>query len=75
MDEHQVELIADEGIHTLVDEGVWAEAVAALTSGLRANRPVDGFEKAIALCGQVLAEHFPPRADNPNELPDHLILL
>ncbi|PZU73410.1 MAG: hypothetical protein DI531_10160 [Brevundimonas sp.] len=75
LDEHQVELIADQGIHALVQEGVWAEAVAALTAGLRADRAVAGFEKAIGLSGQVLAEHFPPRADNPNELPDHLILL
>ena len=43
--------------------------------GLRADRPVDGFTAAIGLCGVVLARHFPPRADNRNELPDHLILL
>lgn len=75
LEEHQVELIADEGIHTLVDEDVWADAVAALTRGLRADNPVQGFETAIGLCGEVLAAHFPPRADNPNELPDHLVLL
>ncbi|MDQ1153811.1 TPM domain-containing protein [Brevundimonas sp. SORGH_AS_0993] len=75
LDEHQVELIADEGIHALVQDSVWAEAVGALSTGLRAGRAAEGFEKAIGLCGQVLARHFPPRADNPNELPDHLILL
>ena len=41
-DEHQVELIADEGIYAKVDEDAWAQAVAALTSELRADRPVDG---------------------------------
>jgi putative membrane protein len=75
LDEHQVELIADESIHAKVEENAWAQAVAALTRELRADRPVEGFSAAIALCGQVLAQHFPPRADNPNELPDHLILL
>ncbi|MBU1270999.1 MAG: TPM domain-containing protein [Alphaproteobacteria bacterium] len=73
--EHQVELIADELIHEKVDEGVWADAVAALTRQLKAGRPVAGFEAAIDQCGRVLAAHFPPRADNPNELPDHLVLL
>ena len=34
----------------------------------------DGFAAAVGLCGEVLARHFPPRADNRNELPDHLIL-
>lgn len=73
--EHQVELIADELIHQKVEEGVWAEAVAVLTRQLRAGRPVAGFEAAVAKCGEVLAAHFPPRGDNPNELPDRLILL
>nr|WP_299171455.1 TPM domain-containing protein [uncultured Brevundimonas sp.] len=73
--EHQVELIADESIHAQVEEAVWADAVAALTRGLKSGRPVAGFEAAIEHCGRVLAAHFPPRSDNPNELPDHLILL
>lgn len=75
LDDHQVELIADEGIHAKVEEDAWAKAVAALTRELRADHPVEGFSAAIGLCGQVLAQHFPPRPDNPNELPDHLILL
>ncbi|VXB45020.1 TPM domain-containing protein [Brevundimonas sp. G8] len=75
LDEQQVELIADEGIYAKVDEDAWAQAVAVLTRELRADRPVEGFAAAIDLCGQVLARHFPPRPDNPNELPDHLILL
>jgi len=75
LDDHQVELVADESIHSRVDRTVWAEAVAALVREMKADRPVAGFEAAIALCGAVLAEHFPPRPDNPNELPDHLVLL
>ena len=73
--ENQVELIADELIHQKVDEGVWAETVAVLTRELKAGRPVASFQAAVERCGQVLAAHFPPRATNPNELPDHLILL
>jgi uncharacterized membrane protein len=26
-------------------------------------------------CGEILAEHVPPRADNPNELADRLVIL
>ena len=59
----------------LVDQVVWADAVASLTREMKADRPVAGFEQAIDQCGRVLAEHFPPRAGNPNELPDHLVLL
>ena len=73
--DHQVEVIADEGIHSRVDQGVWAEAVAALAGGLRRGEPAEGFEAAIALCGEVLAEHFPPRPANPNEVADRLVLI
>ncbi|WP_235560436.1 TPM domain-containing protein [Brevundimonas sp. Leaf363] len=71
--DHQVEVLADQGIHDKVDPEVWGEAVKALTAGLAAKRPVDGFEKAIALCGDVLAAHFPPRPNDINELPDRLV--
>ena len=71
--ERQVEVIADEGIYAKVEPKVWAEAVAALTKSLKAGRPGEGFEQAVRLCGAVLAEHFPPGADNPNELPDTLV--
>lgn len=71
--DHQVEVIADSGIHSRVDQSVWAEAVEALTGGLREDRPAEGFEAAIALVGGVLAEHFPPRPRNPNELDDRLV--
>ncbi len=73
--DRQVEVVADEGIHSRVDQEVWADAVADLARELRAGRPVEGFEAAIARVGGVLAEHFPPRADNPNETPDRLVEL
>lgn len=73
--DQQVEVIADEGIHSRVDRDVWAGAVEVLVRGLRSNRPVEGFEQAIGLCGQVLADHFPPGAENPNELADRLVVI
>lgn len=73
MADRQVEVIADRGIHSRVDPTVWAEAVEVLTGGLKDNRPAEGFEQSIALVGGVLADHFPPRARNPNEVPDRLV--
>lgn len=71
--DRQVEVIADEGIHSRVDEAIWGEAVDVLTVALKDGRAADGFEQAIALVGGVLAEHFPPRPRNPNEVPDRLV--
>ncbi len=75
MDDHQVEVIADEGIHSRVPQDVWARAVAVLVKELKLRRPVEGFEQAIAVCGGVLAEHFPPGDENLNEHPDRIVLI
>lgn len=71
--DHRVEVIADEGIHAKVSEDVWADAAAALVKGMKAKAPADGFVRAVDLCGAVLAEHFPPRPANRNEVPDRLV--
>lgn len=74
--ERMAELIADEGIASQVDPRVWDKAMTALTAGLKRGAPAEGFEAAIGLCAEVLAERFPPRAgDNPNELPDAVVVL
>ena len=74
--ERMAELIADEGIAAHVDPKVWDRAMAALTEGLKRGEPAAGFAAAIGLCADVLAERFPPtEGDNPNELPDKVIVL
>lgn len=71
--DHQVEIVADAGIHAKTPPEVWGEAAAALADGLRRGDPAAGYIAAVALCGEVLAQHFPPRDGNPNELPDKLL--
>jgi putative membrane protein len=74
--ERMAELVADEGIADHVDQHVWDRAMAALTAGLKDGKVEQGFAACIGLCGQVLAEKFPAHAgDNPNELPDAVVLL
>ncbi|HYC97898.1 TPM domain-containing protein [Brevundimonas sp.] len=73
--DHQVEVVADKGIHDKVDQSVWGDAAAALSQGLKRDDPAAGFEAAIGLCGAVLAEHFPPHPANPNEVPDRLVVI
>jgi putative membrane protein len=74
--ERMAELIADEGIAAQVDPGVWDRAMAALVEGLKRGEPAAGYAAAIGLCADVLAERFPPRADdNPNELTDAVVVL
>lgn len=73
LDEHFVEVIADEGIYQKVDKSVWIESVQTLLSHIKSGDLTGGFEAAIEKSSAVLAQHFPPGTLNPNELPDILI--
>lgn len=75
LDEHRAEIIADAAIHSRVTADVWGEAMAALIAATRDGRPGDGMAEAVRQIGIVLAEHFPPRTDDINELPDRVIEL
>lgn len=75
MEDHVVEVIADKAIYEKVPPEHWGETAAALLAGMARNDPAGGYVAAIALAGAVLAEHFPPSSDNPNELPNHLLLI
>lgn len=73
--ERHAEIIADAGIAAKVDQAVWDEVMAALLAEIRQGRLAAGLVAAIASVGAVLAQHFPPRARDRNELPNDLIML
>lgn len=73
--EHYVEILADQGINEKVDHSYWQGAVEAFVGDVKSGRVVDGFLAAINRCGKVLAEHFPVRDGEKNELPNRLIML
>ncbi len=71
--ERYAEVIADEGIYAKVSPNHWNTTLAALTQAARAGDLAGGFERAIALAGGVLAEHFPAAAHGPNQLPNRIV--
>lgn len=73
LQDRQVEIIADEGIHARVEDTVWIEVVDALTIALKAGRPAEGFETAITRVGDILADHFPPIPFEPDVLANRLV--
>lgn len=73
--ERHGEVVADEGIYARVAPDVWDEAVAALVAGAARGAPGEAFTAAIEICGKVLAEHFPPGADDRDELANRLVEL
>jgi putative membrane protein len=71
--DRRVELVAHDAIHRAVGEGPWNAAVAAVTEGMKTGRQADGFVKAIAICGDALAAHFPPDGAPRNRLPNTIL--
>ena len=73
--EHRAEIVADEALHKITDADIWGEAMAALTTEMKAGRPAEGLIAAVGIVGQVLASHFPKTAADTNEIPDRLVEL
>jgi putative membrane protein len=73
--ERYVEVLADTGIHQRVPKADWQGIVDRLTNDIARGRAGDGFVAAVEAIGERLAEHFPPGSRDPNELPNHLIVL
>jgi putative membrane protein len=72
--EHRVQVLADRAINERVPPETWDRLVAGLVEGIRAGRPTEALCQAIAICGDLLAAHFPARGgDNPDELKNDLI--
>lgn len=70
--EHRVQLLADAGIHQRVSAETWEKLVQQIASGVKEGRPFEALQGAIDACGQLLAEHFPKRPDDTDELPNQL---
>ena len=72
--ERRAIVLGDKGIHEKVGDAHWAGARDLLLDSAAHGRLCDGIVSAVEECGRVLAEHFPPRADDVNELPDRLVV-
>jgi putative membrane protein len=74
-EDHVVEVIADQSIYDKVPHEHWADTAALLLDGIRRGDTADGFVRAIAHAGEVLATHFPKSDNNPDELPNCLVIV
>lgn len=71
--EHYVEVIADRGINSVVEQKTWDDLVTILVSHAKAGKMASGYIKAIDDAGVLLAQFFPPAAVKENELPNRLV--
>jgi putative membrane protein len=71
--DRQVELVAHKAIHDAVGDGPWNAAVQAVAEGMKERKPAEGFIRAIKICGEALAAHFPANGPHPNFFPDDIL--
>lgn len=70
--EHRVHILADRGIHEVVGTQGWQREVEVILAGIRSRTASAGLCEAVGHIGAKLAEVFPPRPDDANELTDHV---
>lgn len=73
--ERRVEIVADRGITALVAQEKWDALCARMTQQFAAGRYQEGALAGIEGATRLLSDHFPARANNPNELDDAPLFL
>ena len=67
---HTFAAIGDAGVHEKCGEAFWRLLVAAMELRFKRGEFTEGLVEGIAKAGALLAEHFPRRPDDRNELPN-----
>lgn len=74
VDDHQVAVLGDEGIHQKVGADYWKAEVDKMIRQFKAEKLVDGICLAISDLGEALHQYFPYQAEtDKNELPDDIV--
>ncbi len=69
------EIVADRGICAFVQQAQWEAICARMEAAFRAGRFEDGVIIGLNEITALLTQHFPARANNPNELPNKPVVL
>jgi uncharacterized membrane protein len=73
--DRRVEIVADRGIHAKVGSAAWEAIGGEMQSAFAAGRFEAGAILGVEAISDLLAAHFPPGDENPNELPDTPVVL
>jgi uncharacterized membrane protein len=73
--DHDVEIVADRGIHGHVGASGWEAICKGMEAAFRQGRFESGVMVGIQQIGEVLQKHFPANVANENELPDAPLVL
>ncbi len=73
--ERKVIVLGDEGINAKIKPEQWSEICNSIALGIKNKQAGKALCDAVEACGKLLAENFPEKKENPNELPDGLVIV
>lgn len=74
MEDRQVAVFADEGIHAKTGKQYWENTLSAMLLHFRQQHIADGITQCVLHVGEALQHHFPyDRVTDKNELPDDIV--
>ncbi len=71
----RVEIVADRGIHSRVGEAAWETICGVMQREFAAGRFEAGAITGVQAISDLLARHFPPRGENPDELANRPVVI
>jgi putative membrane protein len=72
--EHKVRVMADRGIYEKISQQTLQRYADQVALGIKTGRASEALILEIRRVGEILAEHFPPRHDDENELDNEVIV-
>jgi uncharacterized membrane protein len=73
--DHIIEIVADRGIAARVDASEWERVARAMEASFRQGEFERGALEGIRKISTLLAAHFPPGGDNPDELSNRPVIV
>lgn len=73
--EHLVEVVADEGVHTPLGHAAWKDICERVADQAKKGHLSEGLVAGVEKAGELLAGPFPPKPGEKNELDNHVILM
>jgi len=73
--DRRVEIVADRGIHGKVGSAAWDAICGEMQQEFARGQFERGVVLGVRAISDLLAAHFPPSGDGPNELPDRPVVL
>lgn len=69
----QFAVIGDLGVHQKCGDTFWRDVSTTMSQQLKLGKLTEAVVEAVGKIGNLLAQHFPPDSENPNELPNSIV--